>query len=273
MATYAIGDIQGCLVPLEELLDQIEFDPGIDRIWFCGDLINRGPHSLETLRFVKSLGDSAVTVLGNHDLHLLAIAEGFKQERPGDTYRKILKAPDAEELLFWLRQRPLVHFDKSLKTLLVHAGVFPGWSRKQLKNYAREIEEHLRGKRYRRYLKRMYGRHPMFWDDDMPKWQRIRFITNALTRMRYCDTKGRLNLTSKGPPGSQQKKLVPWFEHPRLKCKKWRIVCGHWSALGLINEGRILSLDTGCVWGGKLTAAELTREKVKNIEQVRCLKS
>ncbi|MEM7194511.1 MAG: symmetrical bis(5'-nucleosyl)-tetraphosphatase [Pseudomonadota bacterium] len=257
MAIYAVGDLQGCVVPLEELLDKVQFDSEKDRLWLTGDLVNRGPHSLESLHLVKKLGKSAVTVLGNHDLHLLAQAEGLKGLKPGDTIKKVLKSPDRDELMHWLRNRPLVHFDDSMKTMMVHAGVCPGWKRWQLERYAGEVEKRLRGKRYTRLLQHMYGRHPAKWSEDMPKWQRTRFIINACTRMRYCDAKGRVNFTQKGPPGSQRKGLSPWFEHPDLKCKSWRIVFGHWSSLGLINTSRLVALDTGCVWGSKLSMVRL----------------
>ena len=270
MANYAVGDIQGCVVALEELLDTIQFDPGQDRLWLCGDLVNRGPGSLQTLRLVKALGDSAVTVLGNHDLHLLAVSEGIRRVRAGDSIKPVLKAPDADELMHWLRHQPLVHCDKDLKTLMVHAGVYPGWTRKQLVSRAREVEQVLRGPDYVDLLRNMYGRRPGKWKPELKGWDRIRFITNTLTRMRYCDQAGSLNFTKKGPPGSQPAKLVPWYEHPDLKCRKWRIVFGHWSALGYFMAGRLVSLDSGCVWGGKLTAVRLDRDSQHKCWQINC---
>ena len=270
MAIYAVGDVQGCAIPLEEVLERVRFDPSQDQVWFCGDLVNRGPDSLNALRLVKSLGDSAVTILGNHDLHLLAVDEGIRRVRQGDTLKPILKAPDRDELMSWLRHRPLVHFDKRIRTLMVHAGVYPGWHRKQLVAYAREVENILRGPRYTDLLRAMYGRRPTKWNPDLVGWERYRFITNSCTRMRYCDLKGNLNFTQKGPPGSQPKRLLPWFDHPNLRCRKWRIVFGHWSALGYFQAGRLVSLDSGCVWGGKLTMVRLDNGENARCWQVKC---
>ncbi|WP_424948033.1 symmetrical bis(5'-nucleosyl)-tetraphosphatase [Candidatus Spongiihabitans sp.] len=274
MAVYAIGDIQGCVLPFEELLDQLDFDPSKDKLWLTGDLVNRGPDSLQTLRLVKKLsenpGKSVITVLGNHDLHFLAVAEKIRRSRPGDTFKQFRKAADLEELIAWLRQRPLVHCDKKLKVILAHAGVYPGWNRKQLIKYARKVETKIQGKKYREFLKKMYGRQSVGWSDNLKGWNRIRFITNALTRMRYCDARGKLNFTQKGAPGSQPKRLMPWYEHPDMKCKKWRIVFGHWSALGYTQNNNIISLDSGCVWGGKLTAARLDANFVAPVWQLDC---
>ena len=278
MAVYAVGDIQGCVVALEEMLETLRFEPGKDRLWLTGDLVNRGRHSLETLRLVKQLGSSAVTVLGNHDLHLLAMAAGIRRHRPDDTLRPILRAPDCDELLDWLRRRPLVHRDKgnnehkspNRKTLMVHAGVYPGWRAKALAGYAAEVEALLRGDDHRRFLKHMYGRSPSRWDQSMGGWQRARFITNALTRIRYCTHRGGLDFTHKGPPGSQPRRWLPWFAHPDMKCGKWRIVFGHWSALGFVRRGNIIGLDSGCVWGGALTAIRLDGEQAGRFWQVPC---
>ncbi|MFV2035376.1 MAG: symmetrical bis(5'-nucleosyl)-tetraphosphatase, partial [Halocynthiibacter sp.] len=221
MTVYAVGDVQGCVVPLEEMLDTIRFDPALDQLWLTGDLVNRGRHSLQTLRLVKGLGRSAITVLGNHDLHLLAVAAEIKRARPGDTMQSILRAPDRDELLDWLRRRPLVHWDKDIKSLMVHAGIYPGWQKKEVVKYAAEIEKLLRGDDYHRFLENMYGRNPARWDQAMGGWERARFITNVFTRMRYCDRHGNLNLTHKGPPGSQPRRLIPWFNHANMKCRKW----------------------------------------------------
>ena len=205
-----------------------------------------------------------------HDLHLLAVNEGIRRVRQGDTLKPILKAPDRDELMHWLRHRPLVHCDEQIRTLMVHAGVYPGWRRKQLVAYAREVEGILRGPDYGQLLRTMYGRRPTKWDPDLGGWERYRFITNACTRMRYCDLKGNLNFTQKGPPGSQPKRLVPWFDHPDLQCRKWRIVFGHWSALGYFQAGRLVSLDSGCVWGGKLTMVRLDNGENARCWQVKC---
>jgi bis(5'-nucleosyl)-tetraphosphatase (symmetrical) len=271
MAVYAIGDIQGCVVALEELLDELQFDPARDRLWLTGDLVNRGPRSLETLRLVKSFGDSVTTVLGNHDLHLLAVAEGIKRLRPGDTMKKILKAPDRDELMHWLRHLPMAHVDHNMKTLMVHAGVYPGWGPATLQRRAGEVEHILRGDNYRSFLRQMYGRTPGRWDKKLKGMARARLITNTLTRMRYVSAWGRLDFNQKGPPGSQIKKsLSPWYLHPDMKCKKWRIVFGHWSALGLIRKGKIIGLDSGCVWGGALTAVRLDGKNKRRCWQVKC---
>jgi bis(5'-nucleosyl)-tetraphosphatase (symmetrical) len=270
VAVYAIGDIQGCVLPFEELLEKLEFDPETDQLWVTGDLVNRGPDSLQTLRLVRRLGDCVTAVLGNHDLHFLAIVERIRRVRQGDTLKKLLKAPDIEELAQWMRHLPLAHCDKSLKTIMVHAGVYPGWKRKQLMGYAQEVESILRGEDYKKFLRKMYGRRPAKWNPDLGDWDRYRFIINTLTRMRYCDRKGNLNFTQNGPPGSQPRRYIPWFEHSRMKCRKWRIVFGHWSALGYLQRGNIISLDSGCVWGGKLTAIRLDGKYQAPCWQLEC---
>ncbi len=272
MAVYAVGDIQGCVVALEELLDDLQFDPAKDQLWLTGDLVNRGSGSLESLRLVKGLGSAAITILGNHDLHLLSVVEGIKPLRPGDTLKKIITAPDRDELVAWLRNQPLAHFDESLKTLMVHAGVYPGWSAKKLKRRAAEVESVLRGPNqpYRTFLKEMYGRRPTVWKGSMQGNKRLRFITNACTRMRYVNIERQLDFEQKGAPGSQPKDLMPWFQHPSLKCRNWRIVCGHWSALGFWRDSKITALDSGCVWGGALTAVRLDGENQRQCWQVGC---
>lgn len=289
MAIYAVGDVQGCVVPLEEMLDKLRFDPPRDQLWLTGDLVNRGPHSLQTLRLVKNLGSSAVTVLGNHDLHLLAVAAGVREARPGDTLEAILRAPDRDELLDWLRRRPLAHFDKRAelgqKTLLVHAGVYPGWGNKQAARRAAEVEKLLRGDGgpgddgdggdnadYRRFLRAMYGRVPLTWRDAaaQDKWRRARFITNAFTRMRYCTVDGNLDFEHTGRPGSQPPGFVPWFEHPRRKCRNWRVVFGHWSSLNFMPGGCAIGLDSGCIWGRQLTAVRLDGDRAGQHWQIAC---
>ena len=271
MAIYAVGDLQGCLVPFEELLDTLNFKENKDQIWLTGDLVNRGPESLETLRLVKKLGDSAITVLGNHDLHLLALDAGVRKSRQDDTLLPILEAADREELINWLRHRPLLHYDRSLKTLMTHAGVYPRWSFKQLVERVGEVEEILRGKHHQIFLKKMYGNAPSHWREDLKKWQRARFITNALTRMRFCHKDGALDMDEKGSPDKRQEEIIPWFEFPKRKCQKWRIVFGHWSAVGFQNMGNVISLDSGCVWGGKLTAVRLDSNKLE-VFSVKCPK-
>ena len=271
MPVYAIGDIQGCQEELEALLEKIRFRPGRDRLWFTGDLVNRGPRSLQTLRFVRGLGRNAVTVLGNHDLHLLAVAEGLKPLKGAESLRPVLAAPDREELLDWLRRRPLAHADESLRTLLVHAGVYPGWGRKKTLRRAREVEQVLRGDGYRDLLRHMYGHKPVRWRGGLEGWARLRFTINALTRMRFCDGKGRLDFDCKGPPGSQPEELTPWFRHPGRRCRKWRIVFGHWSALGYFREGNVVCLDSGCLWRGAMTAIRLD-DRRERAWQVQCPK-
>ncbi len=257
-------------MPFEELLENIGFDPARDQLWLTGDLVNRGPKSLETLRLVKKLGQSVITVLGNHDLHFLAVAKKIRRSRAGDTFKQIRKAPDLDELTYWLRNQPLVHWDKKLKVIMTHAGVYPGWSRKQLIKNAQEVEKILRGDDFRELLRNMYGNTPRRWEDSLTGWKRSRFILNALTRMRYCDSRARLDFDIKGPPGKAHEKYMPWYKHPMMKCKKWRIVFGHWSSLGYMQRKNIISLDSGCVWGEKLTAVQLDAKYVAPCWQLNC---
>lgn len=270
MAVYAVGDVQGCVAPLERMLESVDFAPARDSLWLSGDMVNRGPHSLETLRLVRSLGESAVCVLGNHDLNLLAVSTGARKMRAADTMQNILSAPDRDELLDWLRRRPLAHFDSRLKTLMVHAGIYPGWRRKQVAHLAAEVESLLRGAEWKNFLRRMYGRHPARWQSVKHKWERARFITNALTRMRFCTRRGGLNFTAKGAPGSQPPALLPWFAHPHMQCKNWRIVFGHWSSLGFMRHENYLSLDSGCVWGRALTAVCLDGAQAGRVWRIEC---
>ena len=257
MAIFAIGDIQGCVMPLEQLLERIEFDPGKDRLWLTGDLVNRGPNSLATLQLIRSFGDCVVSVLGNHDLHFLAVASGVQRPRRGDTLATLMKSPELDEIVDWIRHRPLMHCDNSVKAIMVHAGIYPGWSRKQAMARASEVEAALRSDDYVDFIRSMYGNRPSKWSPDLARKDRLRFIVNTFTRMRYCDRKGNLNLAQKGPPGSQPKRYRPWFEHDGMKCRSWRIVFGHWASLGCHQMGRFISLDSGCVWGERLTAARL----------------
>jgi len=256
MAIYAIGDIQGCFLSLRKLLDKIRFNPDKDTLWFAGDLVNRGPDSLKTLRFVKSLGDSAICVLGNHDLHLLAIAEGVKSNKDPDI-KRVLDADDANEILHWLRHRPLMHYDKSLNVAMSHAGIYPMWKIKQARKYARELEKVLRSDDYTDFIHHMYGDQPDWWHDDLTGRKRLRFICNAFTRMRYCYKDGTLNLNDNGPPGSQAHKTHPWFNLNPESREGTRIVFGHWSTLGILYRKDIFPLDTGCLWGGYLSALQV----------------
>jgi bis(5'-nucleosyl)-tetraphosphatase (symmetrical) len=261
MAVFAVGDIQGCYEPFRRLLDTLEFDPARDRLWIAGDLVNRGPQSLEVLRFVSRLAH-VVSVLGNHDLHLLALAAGAAsaRKRSGDTLDEVLAAPDRDELLAWLRARPLAHHDAEVGWLLVHAGVPPQWDLAQTLACAREVEDVLQGDDGERFLDGMYGNEPARWSASLRGIERWRFITNCLTRIRYCDANGRLDLESKGPPGSQPRGRVPWFRVPRRASEGVRIAFGHWAAFGFLREPNLLALDTGCVWGNGLTAARLDGE-------------
>jgi bis(5'-nucleosyl)-tetraphosphatase (symmetrical) len=263
MAVYAIGDVQGCYDGLRRLLDKLKFDPREDRLWFTGDLVNRGPASLKTLRFVHGLGNRAVTVLGNHDLHLLAVAEGVIEARRKDTLSSILKARDRDDLLHWLRHRPLLHYDTKLRFVLVHAGISPQWKLKQARKAAREVESVLQGDGYRRFLKEMYGDMPNTWSNKLGGWERLRYITNCLTRMRCCDRQGRLELTYKGSLVHKKKRLMPWFRVPGRPTRKHRIIFGHWSTLGPVTDENIFALDTGCVWGGYLTALRIDQRRPK----------
>lgn len=257
MAVYAIGDIQGCFDELQALLAQIGFDRQKDRLWFTGDLVNRGPKSLETLRFVKGLGERAVTVLGNHDLHLLAVAFGYGKKLAKDTLKPILQAEDGEALIHWLRHRPVLHHDPQLGYLMVHAGLPPQWDLATAKACAHELEQVLRGDDYLDFIANMYGNKPKRWKESLSGIDRLRFITNAFSRTRYCRADGALDFKAKGAPGDQPDGLIPWFEVPGRKSRDLRIVFGHWSTLGVGEKANTLALDGGCLWGGQLVAARI----------------
>lgn len=268
MAVYAIGDVQGCYDPLRRLLDEMTFDPEQDQLWLVGDLVNRGPKSLKTLRFVKSLGDAAVTVLGNHDLHLMALASGtIEYTSRFSTLKKTLDAPDVGELIEWLRHRPMAHYSEELDTLMVHAGTHPKWTVSKTLAMAAEVEVVLQGPKYTTLLAKMYGNSPRKWSGNLSGYARLRFIINALTRMRMLTAKSALNFAYTGSPWGSRRDLKPWFEFPEAAWAPSRIVFGHWSALGLIVLPGIISLDTGCVWGRQLTAIRLDT-RVARILQV-----
>jgi len=258
VATYAIGDVQGCFNQLEQLLQRIDFDPATDRLRFAGDLVNRGPRSLDVLRFVRSLGECAISVLGNHDLHLLAAAHGLRKPSKDDTLDEILQAPDREELLNWLRQLPMMHENPQSGLALVHAGFSPQWSLDDARLCARELESAIRGPRLRSFLKHMYGNSPKRWDDGLKGTDRLRYITNAFTRMRYCHKDGTLDFSEKKPPGQQSKGLRPWFAVPHRRNTDVPIAFGHWATLQTTQPldpiHNVHHLDTGCVWGGTLSA-------------------
>ena len=258
MSTYAIGDIQGCMKQLKKLLKEIRFNAKKDTLWFCGDLVNRGPDSLETLRFIKQLGKSAAVVLGNHDLHLLAIAHGTGTCRRKDTLHPILEAADKEELLSWLIQQPLVHTDERLGYMMVHAGIPPQWTPKDCVRYAKEVQLAIQGPKARQFFKHMYGNEPTCWDTSLKGQERLRTITNYLTRLRFCDPKGCMELDSKGNPEDAPLGYQAWYSYRQAKHDGLSIVFGHWAALeGTCPMKHIHALDTGCVWGGPLTAMNL----------------
>jgi bis(5'-nucleosyl)-tetraphosphatase (symmetrical) len=258
MATYAVGDVQGCAGELGILLERLEFSPGRDRLWFVGDLVNRGPRSLDVLRLIAHLGDAAIVVLGNHDLHLLAVARGNAAlKRQDQSLRPILEAPDREPLLDWLQSRPMLHHDRELGVTMLHAGVPPQWDLATARRCAGELERALRSDRSGALFEQMYGNEPRLWRDELEGTDRLRFITNALTRLRACDADGRMLLDFKGPLDQLPAGAVPWFRAAGRRTAGARIVCGHWSALGYLDEAGVLALDTGCVWGGALTAQRL----------------
>lgn len=262
MAVYAIGDIQGCHDELSRLIEALDFDPARDRLWFCGDLVNRGGQSLEVLRLVHSLRESVTVVLGNHDLSLLAVAErkAEEQSRVNPDLRRVLFAEDRDVLLAWLRRCPLVHYDAALDFMMVHAGLAPKWNHEAALRHAREVEARLHGDGYRRLLKQMFGNTPDMWHPKLRNVERWRATINVLTRMRYVTPRGKLDFQEKEQPGTQRPGLYPWFSVPGRVPIGTRVVCGHWSSLGLFMGLGVFALDTGCVWGGKLTALQLDAE-------------
>jgi bis(5'-nucleosyl)-tetraphosphatase (symmetrical) len=265
---YAIGDIQGCYGPLRELLRKLDFSADRDQLLLVGDLVNRGPESLAVLRFVRSLGDNARTVLGNHDLHLLALHhDPDRRSRAGDTLDEVLGAPDREALLDWLIQQPLLIDDSIHGDLMVHAGVIPQWTRDDAIHCALEASRALRADP-RGFLAAMYGNKPDRWQDAITAQQRHRFSINVLTRLRFCRADGTIDLKMKGAPGKTGEWL-PWFQHQRMLADR-RIIFGHWSALGLVQSAGLLALDTGCIWGGALTALDLDNPDARPV-QIPCV--
>jgi len=255
---YAIGDLQGCVEELRTLLSRLKFSADRDRLWFVGDLVNRGPDSLAALRLVRDLGDNAVVVLGNHDLHLLAVACGVQRRRRSDTLDAVLAAPDRDALIEWLRLRPLAHLEGN--DLMVHAGVVPQWTAARTLALAAEVSSALR-RDPRALFEHMYGDEPERWDEQLAGAERLRFIINVLTRLRLCTADGRVDISVKGPPPPPPSPLRPWFEHPQRASRDVRVIFGHWSALGLVERSGVLGLDSGCVWGGSLTAANLDSDR------------
>ncbi|MCG8707542.1 bis(5'-nucleosyl)-tetraphosphatase (symmetrical) ApaH [Brenneria sp. 4F2] len=254
MSTYLIGDVHGCLVELEALLAQVSFNPDQDRVWLTGDLVARGPDSLGVLRFVRSLGASARMVLGNHDLHLLAIYAGISRNKPKDRLNSLLNAPDVHDLINWLRRQPLLQVDEELKLVMAHAGITPQWDLDTAKMCAREAESILSSDSYPLFLDAMYGDMPNHWSPELSGLPRLRFSTNVLTRMRYCFSGGQLDMICKDPPTQAPSLLKPWFELPSQVAGEFAIAFGHWASLnGKGTPENIYALDTGCCWGGKLT--------------------
>ncbi|OZI40744.1 bis(5'-nucleosyl)-tetraphosphatase (symmetrical) [Bordetella genomosp. 1] len=266
---WMIGDVQGCCASLDQLLahPDVAADPDA-RFWFAGDLVNRGPQSLETLRRIIALGDRAVSVLGNHDLHLLAAAAGVRKPSKSDTLDEILRAPDAADLIDWLRHRPLAHFEH--EHLMVHAGVLAKWDVEKVLALADEVQRALRGPNWQKALQKMYGNEPANWKEDHKGGKRLRVIINALTRIRLCTPNGHMEFATKVAPGAWPAGLVPWFDVPNRATRDVTIVFGHWSTLGLLVRPHLVCLDTGCVWGGSLTALRLHDRK---LVQIRCAQS
>lgn len=263
MATYAIGDIQGCLASFRKLLDRIGFTPRSDTLWLVGDLVNRGPDSLGTLRFIKSLGTSVRLVLGNHDLFLLAAAEDITTLRPKDTIQDILSAPDCFDLIEWLRRQPLLHREESF--LMVHAGLLPQWTIEEATALAHEVETVLRGPKYRQFLQALFHGPATQWNPSLKELERLVSITRALTRLRTCTLAGEMSNFS-GSPDNTPIGFTPWFRFPDRRNTSATIITGHWAALGLHLEPHLLAIDSGCVWGRQLTAVRLEDRSVVQVD-------
>jgi bis(5'-nucleosyl)-tetraphosphatase (symmetrical) len=262
VANYAIGDVQGCFDELQALLAIIDFDRTSDTLWFVGDLVNRGPKSLEVLRFVKSL-EKSIVILGNHDLHLLALAYKAQNIKPHkDNLQSILDAEDCEQLCDWLRKQKILHFDEQLNVVITHAGIAPFWDLEQAINYARELEAVLHSDNYLEFFNDMYGNQPEHWSEDLSGWERLRIITNCFTRMRFCNPDGSLNLTYKGTLEDAPSDLIPWFKLAKRKPISCDQIFGHWAALqGRADTPGLYAIDTGCLWGNQLTALRLEDRK------------
>jgi len=266
MAYYAVGDIQGCYDPLIKLLDKVNFDTSKDTLLCVGDLVNRGPRSLDTLRLLKSIENQCVISLGNHDIHLLSMLYGIREPRPNDTLNKIIEAHDAIEIADWLRNQPLLSVNKKRRFVLCHAGIYPWWGLTEAQSYAKEVQAVFSNqKKCIKLLKRIYNNQPSKWNDNLGKIQRRRFIINAFTRMRFCSPKGHLNLTESGYNGKSRKNRMPWFHYKNQSLNDYRVIFGHWSALGLMNTRNFLALDTGCVWGREMTMARIPKKLDKPV--------
>ena len=274
MASYLIGDIQGCDAPLQRLLQTIDFSPSRDTLYLLGDLVNRGPDSLAVLRRLMALGSSAHSLLGNHDLHLLAVAQGVRKAHRSDTLDTILAAPDREELLRWVRQRPLAI--QAQGWLLVHAGVLPQWTAAQTLSLAAEVSRMLNGPDGNLWLQSMYGNLPDRWSNDLEGADRWRVVVNALTRLRFCSSDGQMEFATKDSANAAPDGFMPWFDVPHRRTAGTPVAFGHWSTLGLLHRPDLLALDTGCIWGGCLTAARLpapntpTEQSALTIIQQKC---
>ena len=270
MTTYVVGDIQGCFEPFQCLLERVDFDPVADVVWSVGDLINRGPDNIKTLRWFYENRDSAVVVLGNHDLHLMAVAAGVRKMSKSDNFGDILEAPDRDKILLWLRHQPLAHHEHGVT--MVHAGIPPIWTVEDTLRYAKEVESALQGPDSTTFFEAMYGNEPITWSEDLRGMNRLRVITNYLTRMRYCTKKGKLDLINKGPKPKvdalQGRKVAPWFKHKQRLTASETIIFGHWASLeGVTNCSGAIALDTGCVWGNKMTLLDL---ETRTFHQCQC---
>lgn len=268
MATYAVGDVQGCYRALKKLLKKAHFNEDKDKLWVAGDLINRGPDSLKALRFIKKMGANATFVLGNHDLHLLAHAHGVRDLNPKDTVASILTAKDSDELLDWLQHQPLLHYDPEFDAVLVHAGIPPIWSIEKALEYALEVESALSDSALAKdFFFNMYGNEPDIWQDTLEGTDRLRLITNYLTRMRFCSPTGKLELETKNSPELSPTGFAPWFSHKHHKWGNTQILFGHWAALmGQTHSTQFIGLDTGCVWGGELTMLRLDDQQLFSVD-------
>lgn len=263
MANYVIGDVQGCLDSLHNLLRKIQFDSQADVLWFAGDLVNRGPRSLDTLRFIKQLGNRAYTVLGNHDLHLLALWCSSGRTHEADTIAEIVNAPDGEELVNWLRGQPLaLRLPGPQNALLAHAGILPQWSFETALNLSEEVRQVLSGPDWKLFMAELYGNKPNRWDETLQGFDRLRFIVNVFTRMRMVRDDGKIDFKYKLEPADAPAELKPWFDAPRQFSGEGPILFGHWSTLGMLKNKAGYCLDTGCVWGGQLTALRLEDEAI-----------
>ena len=267
MSTYLIGDIQGCYDSLQRLLDTIHFDPTSDRLWSCGDLVNRGGKSLEVLRLLNSFGQSVSVVLGNHDLHLLACYDRYTGGKSSNKeFNAIFAAPECESLMEWLTKQPLATWSDEFQLLRVHAGVIPQWTWQQALSAADEVSEILQSDQRGEFFRRMYSNRPRLWRDDRTGWKRLRLITNILTRLRFCDEEGRGIYSVSGPPGTQPDNYKPWFKHKHRQTRDITIAFGHWAALGLRVKKRYFAMDSGCVWGGRLSALKLEDHTIYKVK-------